>query len=213
MPAEPTSSPSFPFSWSSLSACAVHAGRGVPAPGRPHAGRLVRHHRRLGGRLTRRIALWDQNAVGFGVIVTVDNFSVFFNVTICAIGILTILLSSGTAERDHLPLGEYYTLMLFSIAGMMLMGSTQRPARHLHRARDHVARRVRADRHQAIERGGCRSGVQVLRARRVLERVLPLRHRARLRGHRHDEARRTRPCASPLGARAEHPRRSCRWCC
>jgi NADH-quinone oxidoreductase subunit N len=43
---------------------------------------------------------------------------------LCAVGLLTILLSWGTAERDHLPEGEYHSLLLFSLAGMMLMGST-----------------------------------------------------------------------------------------
>jgi NADH-quinone oxidoreductase subunit N len=61
--------------------------------------------------------------VGFGVIV-LDNFAVFFNVAICAMGVLTVLISAGSAERDRLPLGEYYALMLFAVAGMMLMGST-----------------------------------------------------------------------------------------
>ncbi|HVW04608.1 MAG TPA: NADH-quinone oxidoreductase subunit N [Vicinamibacterales bacterium] len=78
----------------------------------------------LAGGIVTSISLWDRNATGFGVI-TLDNYALFFNVTICAIGALTILLSSGTAERDQLPTGEYYALMLFSLAGMMLMGSTR----------------------------------------------------------------------------------------
>jgi NADH-quinone oxidoreductase subunit N len=77
----------------------------------------------LAGAAATSITLWNRNAVGFGVIV-LDNYGVFFNVTICGIGLLTILLSSGSGERDHLPTSEYYALMLFSIAGMMLMGST-----------------------------------------------------------------------------------------
>ena len=77
----------------------------------------------VGGIVT-SLSLWDRQSVGFGVVI-VDNFAVFFNVTICAIGLLTILISSGTAERDQLPTGEYYALMMFSLAGMMLMGSTR----------------------------------------------------------------------------------------
>jgi NADH-quinone oxidoreductase subunit N len=77
----------------------------------------------LGGAIAASLNQWNQSLVGFGVI-SVDNFSVFFNITLCAIGILTIILSAGNADRDHLPLGEYYTLMLFSIVGMMLMAST-----------------------------------------------------------------------------------------
>ena len=38
-----------------------------------------------------------------------------------SIGILTVLFSSQTIERDGLPAGEYYALMLFAIVGMMLM--------------------------------------------------------------------------------------------
>src|SRR6185436_2809265 len=67
--------------------------------------------------------LWNSHQVGFGVIV-LDNFAVYFNIAICAIGVLTVLVSAGSAERDRLPVGEYYALMLFAIAGMMLMGST-----------------------------------------------------------------------------------------
>jgi NADH-quinone oxidoreductase subunit N len=78
----------------------------------------------LVGAILTSISLWNRNAVGFGVIV-LDNYSVFFNVTLCAIGLLTILISNGAAARDRLPLGEYYALMLFSISGMMLMGSTR----------------------------------------------------------------------------------------
>jgi NADH-quinone oxidoreductase subunit N len=78
----------------------------------------------LVGAILTSVSLWDRNAVGFGVIV-LDNYSVFFNVTLCAIGLLTIFISSGAAARDRLPLGEYYALMLFSISGMMLMGSTR----------------------------------------------------------------------------------------
>jgi NADH-quinone oxidoreductase subunit N len=76
------------------------------------------------GAIAASILLWDHHVVGFGVIV-VDKYTNFFNITICVIGLLTILLSSGSAERDGLPLGEYYGLMLFSMAGMMLMGSTR----------------------------------------------------------------------------------------
>jgi NADH-quinone oxidoreductase subunit N len=77
----------------------------------------------MGGLVT-SAALWNHNAVGFGVLV-LDNFAIFFDVLICGIGLVTILLSSGTAERDHLPLGEYYALVLFALAGMMLMASTR----------------------------------------------------------------------------------------
>ena len=72
------------------------------------------------GALVSSVFLWDHDSVSFRVI-RADNFALFFNVVICIVGILTVLLSSGTAERDDIPVGEYYTLMLFSSAGMMMM--------------------------------------------------------------------------------------------
>jgi NADH-quinone oxidoreductase subunit N len=77
----------------------------------------------LSGAIWASIYLWGRNETAFGVVV-VDDYTIFFNITICVIGLLTIFISSGTAERDHLPIGEYYALMLFSISGMMLMGAT-----------------------------------------------------------------------------------------
>jgi len=78
----------------------------------------------LGGAAVTSILQWGQNRVGFGVILA-DDFSLFVNILLCGVGILTVLLSWGTAERDRLPEGEYHALMLFSIVGMMLMGSTR----------------------------------------------------------------------------------------
>ncbi len=78
----------------------------------------------LVGATASSILLWNSHLVGFGV-VAADNFALFFNVMICAIGLLTIFLSMGTAERDQLPAGEYYTIMLFAVVGMMLMGSSK----------------------------------------------------------------------------------------
>jgi NADH-quinone oxidoreductase subunit N len=72
------------------------------------------------GALVSSVFLWDHDAISFRVI-RADNFALFFNVVICIVGILTTLLSSGAAERDDIPIGEYYTLMLFSAAGMMMM--------------------------------------------------------------------------------------------
>ena len=67
------------------------------------------------------ILLWNRNATSFGV-VTADNFSLFVNLILVAVGILTVIFSSQTVERDGIPAGEYYAIMLFAIVGMMLMG-------------------------------------------------------------------------------------------
>ncbi len=76
----------------------------------------------IGGIVT-SLMQWDLYRVGFGVIVA-DNFSLFMNVVLCGIGLLTVMLSSGTAERDDLPAGEYHALLLFAVSGMMMMAST-----------------------------------------------------------------------------------------
>ncbi len=67
------------------------------------------------------ILLWNRNATSFGV-VTADNFSLFVNLVLVAVGILTVIFSSQTLDRDKIPAGEYYAIMLFAIVGMMLMG-------------------------------------------------------------------------------------------
>jgi NADH-quinone oxidoreductase subunit N len=66
------------------------------------------------------IFLWDRTATSFGV-VTADNFALFVNLVLVAVGILTVFFTSQTAARDRLPAGEFYSLMLFSMVGMMLM--------------------------------------------------------------------------------------------
>jgi NADH-quinone oxidoreductase subunit N len=65
--------------------------------------------------------LWDSNAESFGA-VTADNFGLFVNFVIVVVGILTVMLSVQTVERDRLPAGEFYALLMFAIFGMMLMG-------------------------------------------------------------------------------------------
>ena len=65
--------------------------------------------------------LWDSNAESFGA-VTADNFALFVNLVLVVIGILTVVFSAETVERDRLPAGEYYAMLMFAIFGMMLMG-------------------------------------------------------------------------------------------
>jgi NADH-quinone oxidoreductase subunit N len=66
------------------------------------------------------VFLWDRNATSFGV-VTADNYALFVNLVIVGVGILTVFFAAQTIERDGLPAGEFYALLLFSIVGMMLM--------------------------------------------------------------------------------------------
>src|SRR5215475_13468955 len=66
--------------------------------------------------------LWNRNLSSFGVIVA-DNFGLFITLVLVAVGILTIMFSSQVVERDAIPAGEYYALVLFSIVGMIIMAT------------------------------------------------------------------------------------------
>ena len=124
----------------------------------------------------------------FGVVVA-DNFALFVTVTLIVVGILSLAFSAPTVERERLPAGEYYALMLFAIAGMMLMATATDLlviflALEVLSLAVYVLTGIRRD-----SPAGDRGGVQVLPARRLLERVLPLRHRVHLRRHRQHAAR------------------------
>src|SRR6185436_17338980 len=54
-------------------------------------------------------------------VVVADNFSLFVTGTLIAVGVLSLAISGPIVEREGLPVGEYYALMLFALAGMILM--------------------------------------------------------------------------------------------
>jgi NADH-quinone oxidoreductase subunit N len=68
------------------------------------------------------VLLWNHNASSFGVVVA-DNFGLFVTWILIIVGLLALAISGPTIERERLPAGEYYALMLFAIAGMMLMAT------------------------------------------------------------------------------------------
>lgn len=58
---------------------------------------------------------------GFQGMVIADGFSTFVNALLLVSGLLGIALAYGYVKRMGIERGEYYTLLLFSVAGMMLM--------------------------------------------------------------------------------------------
>src|SRR5437867_3270597 len=68
------------------------------------------------------VALWDSRATSFGV-VAADNFGVFVTIVLILVALLSLAISAPTVEREGLPRGEYYALLLFAVAGMMLMAT------------------------------------------------------------------------------------------
>src|SRR5687767_11916834 len=59
--------------------------------------------------------------MGFTEMVVIDGFAVFVNALLLVSGLLGIALAYGYVKRMGLERGEYYTLLLFSVTGMMLM--------------------------------------------------------------------------------------------
>ncbi len=59
----------------------------------------------------------------FGGMVVLDGFTVLLDFIILITGAVAILLALNYLKRNNLERGEFYTLLLFSIVGMMLMAS------------------------------------------------------------------------------------------
>src|SRR5687768_16440401 len=62
-----------------------------------------------------------RESTGFNGMVVLDGFSTFVNALLLVSGLLGVALAYGYVKRMGIERGEYYTLMLFSITGMMLM--------------------------------------------------------------------------------------------
>jgi NADH-quinone oxidoreductase subunit N len=78
----------------------------------------------LGGAAIGLMFLWDRNATSLHKdvpVIVADNFGIFVSLILAVVGILTILFSSQVIERDGIPAGEYYAILLFGIVGMMMM--------------------------------------------------------------------------------------------
>jgi|RhiMetdeSRZDD1v2_1073273.scaffolds.fasta_scaffold56405_3 NADH-quinone oxidoreductase subunit N len=67
------------------------------------------------------LAQIGQEYSGFNSMVALDGFSTFVNSLLLISGLLGVALAYGYVKRMGLERGEYYTLLLFSVTGMMLM--------------------------------------------------------------------------------------------
>jgi NADH-quinone oxidoreductase subunit N len=77
----------------------------------------------LGLALTLGITLTQigSEGAGFNGMVMLDGFSTFVNALLLVSGLLGVALAYGYVRRMNIERGEYYTLLLFSVTGMMLM--------------------------------------------------------------------------------------------
>lgn len=62
-----------------------------------------------------------QDKLAFNDMISADGFSRFLNILFLGSGILAVALSYDYLNRIGLQRGEYYTLMMFTVSGMMLM--------------------------------------------------------------------------------------------
>lgn len=70
------------------------------------------------------VAGFGRPIVGFGGMIFADDFANFLNVLILVSGLAGIALAYDYLKRMGLERGEYYSLLLFAMIGMMLMGMT-----------------------------------------------------------------------------------------
>ena len=77
----------------------------------------------LGVAFVLALGLVGQTGVAFAGALAVDGFSAFFELTILIAAAFTILMSLDYASDNHLAGAEYYSLLLFSTVGMMLMAA------------------------------------------------------------------------------------------
>ena len=66
---------------------------------------------------------WGQPALTYSKMAVVDNFAVYLNVLFAITGLIAIAIAYDYLNRMGIQRGEYYSLLLFSISGMMLMAS------------------------------------------------------------------------------------------
>jgi NADH-quinone oxidoreductase subunit N len=67
------------------------------------------------------IARYGNASQAFSGMVIEDGFSVFMNILALASGLIGVALAYDYLKRMNIERGEYYTLMMFSICGVMLM--------------------------------------------------------------------------------------------
>jgi NADH-quinone oxidoreductase subunit N len=77
----------------------------------------------LGVAFVLALGLIGQTGTAFAGALAVDGFSAFFGLTILITAAFTILMSLDYASDNNLAGAEYYSLLLFSTVGMMLMAA------------------------------------------------------------------------------------------
>lgn len=64
---------------------------------------------------------WGATRLELSAMVAVDGFATFVKITLASFGLLTVWLARDYLVRHRIEDGEFYALVLFAVAGMMLM--------------------------------------------------------------------------------------------
>jgi NADH-quinone oxidoreductase subunit N len=69
------------------------------------------------------LGIVGQNGIAFAGAISIDSFSAFFELAILIAAMFTVMMSLDYASENKIPGAEYYSLLLFSAMGMMLMAA------------------------------------------------------------------------------------------
>src|ERR1700722_18255292 len=69
------------------------------------------------------LGIVGQNGIAFAGAISIDSFSAFFELVILIAAMFTVMMSLDYAAENQIPGAEYYSLILFSALGMMLMAT------------------------------------------------------------------------------------------
>jgi NADH-quinone oxidoreductase subunit N len=67
------------------------------------------------------IPYWNSSTSTFNDMIRLDNYALTFNWIFLTVGVLTILISLEYLSRHKIERGEFYSILLFAIGGMMLL--------------------------------------------------------------------------------------------
>jgi NADH-quinone oxidoreductase subunit N len=70
------------------------------------------------------ISIWGTRLDIFNKLYTIDDFGTFFKVLFLVVLILVTVISLRYGEREDIGSGEYYSLLMFGVLGMMVMASS-----------------------------------------------------------------------------------------
>ncbi len=69
------------------------------------------------------VVAYQNPGLAFSNMIVSDGFAAFFRLVVLGVGLLTVLCSTAYLEREKSSTGEFYVLLLFSLAGQCLMAA------------------------------------------------------------------------------------------